>query len=235
MVNPSRFYTYAYLREDRTPYYIGKGQTRRAYQQKGKPCGVPKDKSRIIFLKQNLTEKEAFKHEIYMIAVFGRIDLGTGILHNKTIGGEGVSGVIVSEKTREKLRQANLGKKYSEKTKEKLRELKGGKNHPLYGKKHSEETKKLQSKVKLGKNNPFYGKKHSQEWKDMILDISCKYEYKITNPSNKTFIVRNLAQFCRENNLHNGTMCMVSSGKRNHHKNWKVEKYLVRSLKELGN
>ena len=35
-----------------------------------------KDKSRIIFLKQNLTEEEAFKHEIYMIAVFGRKDLG---------------------------------------------------------------------------------------------------------------------------------------------------------------
>jgi len=230
MVNPYRFYTYAYLRKDKTPYYIGKGQTHRAYQQKGKPCGVPKDKSRIIKLKQNLTEEEAFKHEIYMIAVFGRKDLGTGILLNKSDGGQGNSGKIVSEETRKKLREANLGKKYSEETKAKLRKIKGGKNHPLYGKKHSDETKKLQSEVKLGKNNPFYGKKHNQEWKDMILNIKCVYEYTITSPSGEVFITKNLAKFCRDNNLHNGLMCLVSDGKRKHHRNWKV----VKSLREKG-
>ena len=80
MLNPNRFYTYAYLREDRTPYYIGKGQTRRAYQQKGKPCRVPTDKSKVIFLKQNLTEEEAFKREIYMIAIFGKKDLKMKII-----------------------------------------------------------------------------------------------------------------------------------------------------------
>jgi hypothetical protein len=90
MVNPNRFYTYAYLREDRTPYYIGKGSKKDIYKNKGE-IKPPKDKSRIIFLKQNLTEEEAFKHEIYMIAVFGRKDLGTGILHNRTDGGEGSS------------------------------------------------------------------------------------------------------------------------------------------------
>ena len=230
MVNPNRFYTYAYLREDRTPYYIGKGQIGRVYQQDGKPCRVPKDKSRIIYLKQNLIEAEAFRHEIYMIAVFGRKDLGTGILRNRSDGGQGASGVIVSEETRQKLREANLGKKYSEETRAKLRKIKGGKNHPLYGKKHSEETKKLQSKVKIGKNNPFYGKKQSQEWKDMILNVSCKYEYTITNPNGEVFYVENLAKFCRENNLDNGLMCLVSQGKRNHHKNWKVKK----KMKERG-
>jgi hypothetical protein len=84
------YYTYAYLREDRTPYYIGKGQGNRAYK-KERRVKPPKDKSRIIFLKQNLTEEESFKHEKYMIAVFGRIDLGTGILRNMTDGGEGSS------------------------------------------------------------------------------------------------------------------------------------------------
>jgi hypothetical protein len=85
------FYTYAYLREDGTPYYVGKGTGKRIYSTV-KTVNLPKDKSRIIYLKKNLTEEEAFNHEIYMIAVFGRKDLGTGILHNKTNGGEGTSG-----------------------------------------------------------------------------------------------------------------------------------------------
>ena len=135
MVNPNRFYTYAYLREDRTPYYIGKGSGKRIYCNTGRPCRKPKDKSRIIFLKQNLTEEEAFKHEIYMIDVFGRKDLKTGILLNKTNGGDGSSGVIVSEETRKKL---------SEKTK--------GKNNPNYGKTHSKETKRKQSEARKGKS-----------------------------------------------------------------------------------
>ena len=103
MVNPNRFYTYAYLREDRTPYYIGKGNGYRIYSKKGRPCGKPKDKSRIIFLKQNLTEEDAFKHEKYMIAVFGRRNNKTGILLNLTDGGEGCSGLIHSEKSKKKM------------------------------------------------------------------------------------------------------------------------------------
>jgi hypothetical protein len=111
MRNPNRFYTYAYLRINKTPYYIGKGAGDRINSKKGRPCNPPKDKSKIIFLKQNLTEEEAFKHEIYMIAVFGRKDLGTGILHNKTDGGDGTSGAIVSETTRTKLSLAHKGEK----------------------------------------------------------------------------------------------------------------------------
>jgi hypothetical protein len=96
------YYTYAYLREDRTPYYIGKGKRNRIYETHRR-VKAPKNKSRIIFLKQNLTEEEAFKHEIYMIAVLGRKDNGTGILRNMTDGGEGVSGLIVTEEHRNKL------------------------------------------------------------------------------------------------------------------------------------
>lgn len=83
------YYTYAYLREDDTPYYIGKGRGRRAYLPHKKHARRPKDKSRILILKRNLTEEEAFKHEIYMIAIYGRKDIGTGILRNLTDGGQG--------------------------------------------------------------------------------------------------------------------------------------------------
>jgi len=142
MVNPNRFYTYAYLREDRTPYYVGKGQGRRIYQTVGKPCNKP-PKDRIIFLKQNLTEEEAFNHEKYMIAVFGRKDLGTGILHNRTDGGEGSSGCIPSEETKRKLSEANKGHTVSEKTRKKISEASKGKTH-------SEEHKRKLSEVNKG-------------------------------------------------------------------------------------
>lgn len=171
------YYTYAYLREDGTPYYIGKGKNNRVYVKIGKPCAIPKNKSRIIFLKQNLMEEEAFKHEKYMIAVFGRKDLGTGILLNKSDGGEGASGCIQSEETRkkksEKMKGENnplygkrgkdsplYGKKHTKETKDKIRNsLKG-----RYGlKTHTEETKQKLSEMKKGENNPFYGRKHTEE------------------------------------------------------------------------
>ena len=54
-------------------------------------------------LKQNLSEDEAFKHEIYMIAVLGRRDLCTGILRNMTDGGEGCAGRVLSEETKRRI------------------------------------------------------------------------------------------------------------------------------------
>ena len=91
------FYTYAYLRENRTPYYIGKGKGPRAYRSHG--WHEPPPIERILFLKQELSEEEAHKHEIYMISVLGRKDKGTGILRNLTDGGEGQSGFKFSDES----------------------------------------------------------------------------------------------------------------------------------------
>ena len=127
-----QYYTYAYLREDGTPYYIGKGQGNRAYIRSKKCIKPPKDKSRVIFLKQNLTEEEAFRHEKYMIVVFGRIDLGTGILYNRTAGGEGASGRILSEDHKKKIGLSNSGKltglERTEEFKQKISKTLSGRN-----------------------------------------------------------------------------------------------------------
>jgi hypothetical protein len=109
------YYTYAYLRNDGTPYYIGKGKNKRAYERKHNDFVPSKD--RILFLKKNLTEEKAFIHEIYMISIFGRKDLGTGILYNLTNGGDGASGYVYTEEQRKKMGDLRRGKKDQDKAK----------------------------------------------------------------------------------------------------------------------
>ena len=90
-VTDNIFYTYAYLRKgDGTPYYIGKGKGKRAYDSTHR-VKVPDDRDRIIFLKENVSEREAWDYETEMIQFYGRKDLGTGILRNMSDGGEGPS------------------------------------------------------------------------------------------------------------------------------------------------
>lgn len=82
------YYTYAYLREDSTPYYIGKGKGKRAWSKYHR-VHLPSDRTRIQIIKDGLSNEEALALEIELIAKYGRKDLGTGILHNQTDGGDG--------------------------------------------------------------------------------------------------------------------------------------------------
>ena len=84
--NRNVYYTYAYLRTDGTPYYIGKGKGRRMFYGRNRAVKTPEDSNRIIVLKSGLSEQQAFSHEKYMIFILGRKDIGTGILRNRTNG-----------------------------------------------------------------------------------------------------------------------------------------------------
>jgi len=107
------YYTYAYLRLDGTPYYIGRGKDRRAFQQSGHFVKVP-PRDRILMLKTEISFEESIKHEIYMIAVFGRKNNNTGILRNYTDGGEGCKGIVFSEESLAKMSRSRTGKKASQ-------------------------------------------------------------------------------------------------------------------------
>jgi hypothetical protein len=85
-----QFYSYLWLREDGTPYYVGKGQGLRAFKTHGR-LRPPKKRSRIIVLLRG-SEKEAFETEKELIRNWGRKDIGTGCLRNRTEGGEGTIG-----------------------------------------------------------------------------------------------------------------------------------------------
>lgn len=103
---------YAYLRERDSeygkagsPYYIGK------MADHGRPWGkhalpIPKDPRCIRVLKGGLTAEQAAEWEMRYIARYGRIDNGTGILRNRTDGGEGIPGFSHKEVSREKMRFA---------------------------------------------------------------------------------------------------------------------------------
>lgn len=136
------FYTYAYLREDGSPYYIGKGKGRRAYHPHRRHAKCP-PRERILFLKKNLSEEEAIKHEIYMIAVFGRKDLGTGILHNFTDGGEGKAGLKDKPETRLKKSETKRGSRNPM--------FNIGEKHPMFGRHQTEETKRRLSLCHTGR------------------------------------------------------------------------------------
>lgn len=104
MTNTSanQFFVYRLVRNG-APFYIGKGSGRRGRDHLA-PSGHRDNSLRSIIIRKakssgdvlkceivqsHLTEAEAFSEEKRLIALFGRIDIGTGSLANHTDGGDG--------------------------------------------------------------------------------------------------------------------------------------------------
>jgi hypothetical protein len=134
MYLPAHYYVYAYLRDDGTPYYIGKGTGRRAWTKSRRIVSPPVDAQKIVIVTAGLSNIGALAIERRLIRWYGRVDQGTGILRNKTDGGDGSAGNVPSEETKLKMSRANKGRPkpqgFGEKISTKLR----GEKNPRFGK-----------------------------------------------------------------------------------------------------
>jgi len=204
-----RFYVYAYLRskdsehgKKGSPYYIGKGSGSRAWSNSRRAFPRPQDSSRIVMLRTNLLENEAFEWESFYIKRYGRIDAGSGILRNLTDGGEGSSGYRASMETRKKISQATKG------------------NQRWLGKKHTEESRAKISAANSGDKHPCWGKRLPQDRVNKLIQANLRYLCEFTDPDGEIYVTENVHDFSKQYNLDFSHLHKVLHGKRKHHKGW---------------
>jgi len=177
------YYVYLWVREDRTPYYVGKGKEYRAYVKHtwGKRWISPPPKDRIVIVKYFDNEEESYLFEEELISVYKRKSEG-GILINRSIGGKNRASLIRSKEEKEKLRNESLKKyqksekgketynKWVKENKERVKEIK---------KKYREKNKeKLNEKSRNSKTKKELNKKYREKNKETIKEVQRQYQIK---------------------------------------------------------
>ncbi len=113
-----------------------------------------------------------------------------------------------SEETKKKISQANKGRKVSEETRKRLSE-----SHK--GFKVTEETKRKLSIINRGRCP-------SPQTIKASIEASAKH-YDMISPDGEIVHIYNMRQFCKDRDLRPSKMSNVVTGKRNHHKGWRIE------------
>lgn len=117
-LSSNQYYVYAYLRENGTPYYIGKGKNKRAWDKTSHTIKPPINKNFIVIMESGLTELGALALERFYIRWYGRKDINTGILRNMSDGGDGSR---PGPEVVQKIKNARSKQIITEETKEKIK------------------------------------------------------------------------------------------------------------------
>jgi len=200
----NRFYVYNLIDPvNNIVFYIGKGCKYRYYEhiRKVKKNEIPNNNLhlfnkikkiinlghdvKVLFIKKNITEKEAFELEINEIKKAKKNNIK---LCNLTNGGEGASGYIPTEEY-----------------KLKMKKLFSGTGNPFYGKHHTQETiAKIKSNTPIlnGKKSHWYGKHHTEKSKQKIsishiglLSKDKHHQWKFVTRKDEMEIIQNYKQY----------------------------------------
>lgn len=143
--------------------------------------------------------------------------------YNMTEGGGGMLGYKITEEHRRNLSESHKGyihtveqrrkigessrcRKHTEETKIKLSTQKLGNKNPMYG--------------RCGKDNPGYGITPPKHVFDALVEKTSNM-WLVTFPNGEEKIIKNLSEFCRNNNLNSGNLCGTAHGRSPYHKGFK--------------
>jgi hypothetical protein len=167
------FYVYVIFRPNGVPCYVGKGKGKRwktTWRKHNKALQNLMDRNGgslpTVKIREGLTETEALETEIAFIRAIGRKKDG-GPLYNLTDGGEGQTGWVPSEETRERISASNIGRKMSESARQKMSiagrgRSKSAEHKAKIGAAHKgrKQTPEAVAKMKATRNSP--------EWKEAL-------------------------------------------------------------------
>lgn len=176
---PYGYYSYILCFPNGTPYYVGAGKGNRAqplYKRFNGRCFEKElrkeGKTSIIIITEHLTKEAAFAHENRLILFYGRLDLGTGCLYNRT-DGLGSKGRPWSERARISVSASARKRVWTKEQREAASKRMLGNKRSL-GLRHSEETKRIISQKGKGRKLSAETRaKMSQAKRDLYARNSC--------------------------------------------------------------